>query len=56
MQDDLLRGRVYWCSACKKKIMISNYSPGLQSQENLAGIIGLVFGEKWEQVAREGRV
>lgn len=49
-------GRVYWCSECKKKIFISNFTLILDSQARLAGIIGLTFGEHWAQAALKGQI
>lgn len=61
MQDEIgmLGERVYWCSACKKRITIPMYQSSLSgrdAQENFAGMIGLAFGEQWERLARKGQV
>jgi hypothetical protein len=56
MQDDLLWGRKYWCSVCKKKIIIPNHTLMIHGQEGLAGIVRLAFGDKWGNLAAEGRV
>ena len=41
----------YQCTACKKKVVIPT-STLMQrgfNDENITGIIGLAFGEKWQQ-------
>ena len=43
--------RVYWCSGCGKKIAIPISTRAEMRQSELAGIIGLAFGEKWMREA-----
>ncbi len=59
MKPDLLDNRIYWCSACRKKIIIPMYQltlSGKEAQENFGNMIALAFGECWGKLAREGRV
>jgi hypothetical protein len=51
--------RTYWCSACRKKIIVPMYQTSLSdrnAQENFGGMIGLTFGEQWGNLAKEGKI
>jgi len=59
MKLDLLDNRIYWCSVCRKKIVIPMYQitlSGKDAQENFSSMIELAFGKRWGNVARKGQV
>jgi len=55
MQNERME-REYWCSKCRKKIVIPIITLVECSQDDIAGIIGLAFGDMWKQAAAKGQV
>lgn len=52
-----MRGeRVYWCSDCARKIVIPISTLATIKQSELAGIIGMAFGQRWKEQAEKGLV
>ena len=45
--------RVFWCPTCQKKIEIPFYTEAVMSQSDMAGIVGMAFGERWKQYLEE---
>lgn len=52
-QDIFTRAHCYQCMRCGKEISIPAYQSALveNSKHNIAGIVGLAFGEKWREKA-----
>ena len=61
-KSDLLGNRIYWCGACRKKIIIPMSQASLNAlntqdaQANFAGMIAVAFGETWGKRAAEGQI